>query len=207
MDLWIWAVLGYLSGSIPWGYLLAKMKGVDIRKLGSGNIGAANVARNLGMTSGLAVALLDFAKSFIPTYLAATYANLFTAFVVAVFALSGAVASIFLRFRGGKGFSAFTGGYVALALATGVWGPVAVLLTIWVSIVILTQITGLANVVTVISAIPLHAMPFTKSVLPYVVFGAMVIIYTHWDNISLLLSGKLDEQRFFNKKRSIMMRR
>jgi len=207
MDLWMWALLGYLSGSIPWGYIIARAKSVDITKIGSGNIGAANVGRALGVGYGILVAILDISKTFIPTYLAVIYGNEFVGFVTAMFALIGAVASVFLRFRGGKGFGAFTGGYLALALASHAWGPLAVLITLWFSIVALTQMTGLANVVSIITAIPLHAMPATRTVLPYVVFGAMVILYTHWDNILLMLQGKLEEQRFGSKKRSITMQR
>lgn len=207
VDLWLWALIGYLSGSIPFGYIVAKLKGVDITRVGSGNIGAANVGRTLGIGYGILVALLDISKTFIPTYLAVVYGNEFTGFVTAMFALIGAVASIFLKFRGGKGFGAFTGGYLALAIATNAWGPIAVLVTLWITIVGFTQMTGLANVVTIITAIPLHAMPATRALLPYIVFGAMVILYTHWDNILLMLEGKLEEQRFSNKKRSITMRR
>jgi|GEM_PF-5730682 len=157
--------------------MLAKAKGYDITKIGSGNIGAANVGRILGLGYGILVALLDISKTFIPTYLAVIYGNEFAGFVTAMFALIGAVASIFLKFRG----------------------------ALWVAIVGFTQMTGLANVVTIITAIPLHAMPATRVLLPYVVFGAMVILYTHWDNILLMLQGKLEEQRFSSKKRSITM--
>jgi len=207
MGPWFWAVLGYVCGSIPWGYIVGRAKGVDITRLGSGNIGGANVARNIGIQYGIVVTVLDILKTFIPTYIAVHYAGIFAGFVAAMFALIGAVATPILRFRGGKGFAAFVGGYLALAAATNAWGPIAVLVTIWVSIVVLTQMTGLANIVSVLAAVPLHAMPSTKAILPYVVFGTMVILYTHWDNILLMMQGKLEEQRFGNKKRSIRMQR
>ncbi|HID08952.1 TPA: glycerol-3-phosphate acyltransferase, partial [Candidatus Micrarchaeota archaeon] len=96
-----WALIGYLSGSIPWGYLVGKAKGVDIRKLGSGNIGAANVARNLGLGYGVLVGTLDVLKGYIPTFLASTVAGVEYALLTAVFAVVGAVCSVFPRFRGG----------------------------------------------------------------------------------------------------------
>jgi glycerol-3-phosphate acyltransferase PlsY len=201
----LWAFFGYISGSIPFGYLVARAKGVDIRKRGSGNIGGANVARNLGMRYGALVVLLDILKTFIPTYLAVLYADVFTAMIVAMFGLIGAVATPFLGFRGGKGFSAFLGGYLALVIKLNLWGPFAILFTLWISTVILTQMTGLANILTITTAIPVHALPGAEIVLTYVVFSAMVIYYTHRDNIILMLQGKLEEQRFSNKKRSLTM--
>ncbi len=201
----IWAAIGYLSGSIPWGYLVARTKGVNIRRLGSGNIGGANVARNLGMKYGLLVVLLDLLKGFIPAYVAYAVAGINYALLSAMFAIIGAVFSAFLGFRGGKGFATIAGGYIALAYASGVWGPLMVMLTVWIAVVVLTQMTGLANVVTIISAIPANALVGSHLLVAYVVFAAVVVLYSHRDNIILMLQGKLEEQRFSSKKRSITM--
>ena len=204
-DTFIWAVVGYLIGSIPWGYIVARVRGVDITKRGSGNIGGANVARNLGMGYGILVVILDMLKGFLPAYAAYVFAGTEYALLAAMFALIGAVFSIFLRFRGGKGFGTLTGGYLALAYVSGVWGPLAVMVTIWASVVILTQMTGLANIVTIIAGIPLHALVASPLMTTYVTFAAIVVLYSHRDNIVLMLQGKLEEQRFSSKKRSITM--
>ena len=201
----IWALIGYVSGSIPWGYIVAKFKGVDITKMGSGNIGGANVARNLGMGYGVLVGILDLLKGFVPAYLAYVYAGTNYALLSAMFAVIGAVFSLFLRFRGGKGFATIMGGYLALAYVSGVWGPLSVLITIWFVVVLLTQMTGLANIVTIIAAIPLNALVASPLMTTYVTFAALVVLYSHRDNIILMLQGKLEEQRFSNKKRSITL--
>ena len=69
-------LLGYLLGSIPFGYIFAKIKGVDIKKVGSGNTGATNVSRALGKKWAILVGLLDVLKAAIPVYIAITYLNI-----------------------------------------------------------------------------------------------------------------------------------
>ncbi len=201
----LWALAGYLSGSIPWGYIVARAKGVDITRMGSGNIGGANVGRVLGMGYGILAGILDMLKGFLPAYLAYVFAGIEYALLAAMFAVIGAVSSVFLRFRGGKGFAAIAGAYLALAYASGVWGPLAVMLTLWISTVLLTQMTGLANILTIITGIPLHALIASPIMTTYVTFAAIVTLYSHRDNIILMLQGKLEEQRFSSKKRSITM--
>src|SRR5215467_4882779 len=99
------AVVGsYLVGSIPTGLLIARARGIDIRSVGSGNIGATNVARALGKKVGLLVLFLDALKGFLPTF-AATRTDFSDAVVAAVglAAIVGHVLPVWLRFRGGKG--------------------------------------------------------------------------------------------------------
>ena len=116
----------FLLGSIPFGVLLARRRGVDLKKVGSGNIGATNAARALGKKAGGVVLLLDTLKAFVPTLLAARWlapgrpelaaATGFAAFV-------GHIYSPWLRFRGGKGVACALGAFLALApLATAVAG-------------------------------------------------------------------------------------
>src|SRR5712692_3323505 len=98
-------VLGYLSGSIPYGALLAKwIKGVDVRRAGSGNIGATNVARVAGRKLGVLVLLLDAAKGALPVLISLHWSseNWLHA-TVGLAAFLGHVFPIWLRFRGGKG--------------------------------------------------------------------------------------------------------
>ena len=202
----VWALTGYLCGSIPWGYLVGRMKGVDIRKLGSGNIGGANVGRNLGKGYGILVGVLDLLKGFCPAYLAYTLVNIENALLAAMFAVIGAVFPVFLRFRGGKGFATVVGGYLALAGATTTLGPLAVMLATWISLVVLTQMTGLANIVTLLSGIPLHAITADPVMTAYICFATAVVLYSHRDNISLMLRGKLEEQRLsYRGRRSVKM--
>lgn len=99
------AVLGYLSGSVPYGLLLSKrFAGVDIQKTGSGNIGATNVARVAGRRLAVAVLLLDVAKGALPVALARAVTEDLTVHAAAGFAaVLGHVFPVWLRFRGGKG--------------------------------------------------------------------------------------------------------
>jgi glycerol-3-phosphate acyltransferase PlsY len=111
---WFLALGSYLLGSIPFGLLLARARGVEIRSLGSGNIGATNVARSLGRTEGLLTLLCDAGKGFLPTLLAAAL-GLSAAWMgtVALLATLGHVYPLWLRFRGGKGVATGWGAFLA----------------------------------------------------------------------------------------------
>lgn len=201
-----WALVGYFSGSIPWGYLVGMLKGVKITELGSGNIGCANVARNLGAGYGLLVGFLDLLKGLAPAALAGILVGADYALLTAMFAVIGAVFSIFLRFRGGKGFATSIGGYLALAGIVGVWEPLVIMLTLWLSTVFLTQMTGLANILTSSTGVPLHFLYTSGVLVPYTVFAWALLVYSHRDNIRLMLGGQLEEQRLSHRgKRSIKM--
>jgi glycerol-3-phosphate acyltransferase PlsY len=106
----------YLLGSIPTGVLLARRRGVDLRAVGSGNIGATNVARSMGKGLGAATLLGDCAKGFLPVLLARHLLSepVFVA-AAGLAAFLGHVFSIFLRFRGGKGVATALGVFLALA--------------------------------------------------------------------------------------------
>lgn len=186
----LWALIGYLVGSLPWGYWIGKLKGVDITKKGSGNIGAANVNRVLGAKYAVLVALLDFLKGFVPPYAAYALTSSTTlALVAALFAGVGAAFSVFMRFHGGKGFAALAGAFVALAYITNSFGTVAVLATTWISLVVLTRIASLTNFVTMITAVPLTALTGNAPLFSFAVFATLLLSYTLRANIRRLLNG------------------
>lgn len=186
----LWALAGYLAGSVPWGYWVGKLKGVDITKKGSGNIGAANVNRVLGAKYAVLVAVLDFLKGFAPPYAAyALTSSVDLALIAALFAGIGAAFSVFMGFRGGKGFAALAGAFVALAHVTGSTGTVAVLATTWASLVVLTRIASLSNFVTMITAVPLTALVGNAHLLSFAVFATLLLSYTLRENIKRLLRG------------------
>ena len=106
-------VAAYLIGSIPFGFLVGKMRGVDVRTVGSKNIGATNVFRTVGRKWGLLAFALDFLKGFIPTFLALRYARASGDAFLACLPLATGVACVaghmftcFMKFKGGKGFMA-----------------------------------------------------------------------------------------------------
>ncbi len=105
----------YVAGSIPFGLLVARAKGVDIRAAGSGNIGATNVARVVGKPLGVLVLVLDAAKGFGPTFAALRAGGPQVAAIAGILAIVGHVFPVWLRFRGGKGVATALGVFLALA--------------------------------------------------------------------------------------------
>jgi acyl phosphate:glycerol-3-phosphate acyltransferase len=188
---------GYLIGSIPWGYVVSKLlRGVDIRTVGSGNLGAANVWRALGFKAGLAVALLDVGKGFAAALLGVWLGNELTGLLAGIAAMVGHWRPLFMGLaRGGK-MVATTGG-VALALA-----PLACLAAgaIWVVSFLATRYTSVASMLAAV-ALPVFALVFGSSV-PVLVFAAgaaLAILLLHRANIARLLSGT--ENRFTLRRR------
>jgi glycerol-3-phosphate acyltransferase PlsY len=183
---------GYLIGSIPWGYVVAKLlRGVDIRTVGSGNLGAANVWRVLGFKAGLAVAVLDVGKGFAAALLGLWAGDELTGLLAGIAAMVGHWRPLFMGLNKGGKIVATTGG-VALALA-----PLATLATgvVWVVTFLLTRYTSVASMLAAI-ALPLFALAFGSSAL-VVVFSAgaaLAILLLHRANIGRLLSGT--ENRF-----------
>ena len=193
-------VLAYLIGSIPFGFLVARRTaGVDIRAVGSGNIGATNVGRHLGLKFFLVVFLLDFLKGAVPTGVALALrirhpeldAFDFLPELVGLATILGHVFSIFLNLRGGKGVATTIGvlcvltpGCLALALA--VW-VAAVLVWRWVALG--SVLFALALVVAWLSSEP-H--PFAKPNLALALFLFAVsglIVVRHRGNLVRIVNG------------------
>ena len=104
IDYFLLIIFGYLLGSIPFGYLISKTKGIDIRKVGSGAIGGTNVTRALGLKYGLLVAILDLLKGAIPVYLAIKFlVSDWQIVTVAISPVLGHIFPVWLGFKGGKG--------------------------------------------------------------------------------------------------------
>jgi acyl phosphate:glycerol-3-phosphate acyltransferase len=188
---------GYLIGSIPWGYLLSRLlTGVDIRTVGSGNLGAANVWRILGFKAGLAVALLDVGKGFAAALLGLWLSGELVGLLAGIAAMVGHWRPLFMGLaRGGK-MVATTGG-VALALA-----PIACIAVagVWIASFLVTRYTSVASMLAA-AALPLFALAFGSS-LTVVAFGAgasIAILLLHRANIRRLLTGT--ENRFELRRR------
>jgi glycerol-3-phosphate acyltransferase PlsY len=183
---------GYVLGSMPWGYWLPRLlTGVNIRQVGSGNTGAANVWRTLGFKIGLSVALLDIAKGLAAALIATLFADELVGVLAGIAALIGHWRPLFIGFaRGGK-IVATTGG-VALALV-----PLATLAAagVWIATFLATRYTSVASLLSA-ATLPLFALLFGAS-WPVVAFaaGAAVAIFAlHRANIGRLLSRT--ENRF-----------
>jgi glycerol-3-phosphate acyltransferase PlsY len=174
----------YLLGSIPTGLLLARAKGVDIRAVGSGNIGATNVSRTLGKRLGVLVLVLDALKGLAPV-LAARFLHLGSEVMAAVglAAILGHVFPVWLRFRGGKGVATALGVFTAL---TPLAAAAAVL--IYLATVLVTRISSVGSLLAATGL--LGAMVIAREPPPILLLGAAVwalILFRHRSNIRRLL--------------------
>src|SRR5207244_12079083 len=175
---------GYLLGSMPWGYWLPRIfKGVNIRKVGSGSTGAANVWRTLGFKIGLGVALLDIAKGFAAALLGLWLGGEFVGLLAGIAALIGHWRPLFIGFgRGGK-IVATTGG-VTLALA-----PFATLAVagVWIATFLVTRYTSVASLLAA-AALPLFAILFGASwlVVAFAAGAAVAIFGLHPAHLACL---------------------
>ena len=189
--------LGYLLGSIPTGYLLAKAKGVDIRTVGSGNIGATNVFRYLGKPAGIAVLLIDAAKGFIAVTVIARILiprvfHVHDETIREWLSICGGISAVlghnytcWLRFKGGKGIATSAGVLVALVP----WS-LLIILTIWILVFAFTRYVSLGSLCAAF-ALPFAAWATGESRL-IIVFTAILgvlAIYKHKANIQRLLKG------------------
>ena len=185
-------VLGYVLGSCPWGYWLVRIfRGEDIRKVGSGGIGASNVFRAYGRTLGFPVILLDVLKGFVPAFLGVQLVSPLCGIIAGAAAMAGHYRPLFLRFqKGGKMVA--TGGGVLFGVAVFVaLGAGAV----WLIAFALTRYTSVASILSALSA-PLWAWVFgySTSVLVLTSVSAAGVIFLHRGNLKRLRTGS--ENRF-----------
>jgi len=182
-------IAAYLLGSIPFGYAAGRLARIDLRATGSGNTGATNVYRSLGLWGAVPVILLDVLKGFLPVWLFPMWdgkAWPYLAIVYGIAAVAGHVWSVFLRLRGGKGVATAAG--VMLALA-----PIAatIAMLVWVGLVL---ITGFVSVASLIAAtlIPVLAY-FEDAPIETIVFSlgiASFVWWTHRSNLVRLVHGE-----------------
>ncbi len=179
-------VWGYLAGSLPLTFLLARRHGVDLRRSGSGNVGAANVLRTSGATSAILATLLDGAKGATAVWVAMWFTNGLATLVAAGLAsIVGHVYPVWLRFRGGKGVATAAGVFlvfepIAVAIASGVFAA-GVLLTHYVSVGSIAAAITLAAVVAVLGA--------PTTVVVGAVVAAIIVVNRHRGNLSRIFAG------------------
>ncbi len=178
----------YLIGSIPFGLLIARARGIDIRQVGSGNIGSTNITRALGFRWGLVVAILDVSKAYLPALVACQLSpNNCQLLVISLMPVIGHIFSVWIGFKGGKGVAATFG---LLAFYFGL--PLFVLfMVIWYLTVKWVKLMSLVNL-GVGLLLPL-AFWIKYQTAPYALFGAVlcsIIWWSHRENIKRLLKGK-----------------
>jgi glycerol-3-phosphate acyltransferase PlsY len=197
----------YLLGSVPFGYLAGKIRGIDIRTIGSGNVGATNVVRVLGKAYGYPVFVLDFLKG-----LGAVKISMWVAMLVhpdrgspEVFGIVAAGGSVighcfplWLKFKGGKGVATSAGALFALmplafAIGVAIW-LVIFWFTRYVSLASMTAAVALPFVILILSSLP-HS--YGTALFYFSVCLAAVVIWQHRENLNRLLRGS--EPRFTRK--------
>jgi glycerol-3-phosphate acyltransferase PlsY len=182
-----WLVLiAYLLGAVPTGYILGSLAGVDVRKAGSGNVGATNVARVVGKRHGIFTLIADVAKGFVPVIIAIhlNFSPLATA-CVGIAAFLGHLYPVFLRFKGGKGVATALGVFLALAP----WVTL-VLIMIFAAVFLAARIVSLSSMISAASApLVLWISSYPSLWVWMSLFIAAMIVLRHRENIQRLLSG------------------
>ncbi|MBN1404991.1 MAG: glycerol-3-phosphate 1-O-acyltransferase PlsY [Candidatus Omnitrophica bacterium] len=186
-------VSAYLIGSIPTSYILSRLKGVDIRQHGSGNIGATNTLRVMGKGMGVMVLVLDMLKGVICVLLlpkiffnanANISIDMFRVFMAGA-SVFGHIWTIFLNFKGGKGVATTLGVFLALSPK-----PAIAAILIWLIVVILSKYVSLSSIIMML-AMPAMMLFFAQPV-SYAILGVILCIvigYTHRQNIDRLFRG------------------
>jgi acyl phosphate:glycerol-3-phosphate acyltransferase len=190
---WLLPLGGYLVGSIPFGYLIVKLRqGGDVRAAGSGNIGATNVTRLAGALAGALTLLLDAGKGYLAVWAAAhlSQGNITWMALAGLAAIVGHMFPVWIGFRGGKGVATAVGVFVPLC-----WQAVGAALLLWLAVLAFWRYISLASVVAA-AALPLliyrmyapgHAPPYGVSI--STALAATLIIVKHRANIQRLMAG------------------
>lgn len=188
-------VIAYLLGSIPFGLLIGKAKGIDVRKAGSGNIGASNVMRIVGTPWAVTVLILDAAKAALPVLLMrwAGYDSALLHLAAGLCAVFGHTWSVYLRGKGGRGVASALGVLIALTPSIALIGFAS-----WVLVVAVTRYISLASMLAgsvIVVFMFVFQMPTSYKWGAVALFA--LVVYRHIPNIKRLLAGT--EHRFGEK--------
>jgi len=180
-------LFGYLAGSLPFGYWVVRWtKGVDIRTVGSGNIGATNVWRTFGPRYGIPVILLDVAKGFVPALAATLAAGHVAGALAGGAAMLGHWRPLFLGFaKGGKMVATCGGALLGLAPLVGLVGAI-----VWIAVFALTRYASVASIVAALS-LPIGALLLEEPwpVLVFASAAALGVLILHRGNLARLRAG------------------
>jgi glycerol-3-phosphate acyltransferase PlsY len=189
---------GYLCGSIPFGLLLARHAGVDVRRVGSGNIGAANVARSTSTWLGLATLGLDAAKGAVPVVLARWLADEQVAAYAGLAAFLGHVFPLYLSLAGGKGVATALGMLMALCPAVAVTA-----LLVFVAVFAVWRYVSAASITAALSTpVAAASLGYPPVIVATILAMTLVIVVRHRHNLARLCAGT--EPRFVLKKQAAL---
>ena len=183
INFFLFAAASYLVGSIPFAFVLTKISGNgDIRKIGSGNIGATNVLRTGKKKLAIIVLLLDIFKGFLPVaILSAFYQNEFSnlqIIIIGSLSIIGHIYPIWLKFKGGKGVASLIGFVLGVD-----YKLVILFIFVWILVALIKRYSSLASIVSIIF-------------LPILALLCFLIIFKHFSNIKRLISGSENKIKF-----------
>ena len=196
MEIAVYALAAYLFGAIPFGLLVAKSRGVDIREKGSGNIGATNVFRVVGKGWGIFTFVLDALKGFIPAYAFPQAAGCGSDYGVlfGICAILGHSFPVYLKFKGGKGVATSAGMLLGVA-------PLAVLagFICWLLCLVVSRYVSLASILAAaVAGASVWFMEKPLAIQLGLTAISVLVVWLHRANIKRLLNGT--EHRFGKKK-------
>jgi glycerol-3-phosphate acyltransferase PlsY len=179
-------VAAYLLGSIPFSYLVARRKGIDVRTVGSGNVGATNVMRSAGRAAGLTAFGLDFLKGSLATWLALRLAGPTVAAAAAVIAVAGHMYPVWLSFKGGKGVATGAGAFLPILPLASVAGLLTFAVVAW-----LTRYASVGSIAGT-SALPLVSLLMGEPAASTAAaaLAAALIVWKHRENIRRIAAGR-----------------
>jgi len=201
------SLISYLLGSFPAGYLVSRLRGIDVRKAGSGNVGATNVTRVLGKQFGYPVFLMDFVKGLVAVLLAGAIAHrchfdsIASDFCVAlggIFSVFGHSFPVWLGFKGGKGVATSLGVIFGIS-----WIAAIIMCAVWIVLFKITRYVSVASIAAAIALpVAMTALLFLHQLRsPVLVYFSLclaaIVVIRHRSNVSRLLSGT--EPRFARK--------
>jgi len=204
IELLVKALLAYLLGSLVGSLLLGRLRGVDIRTMGSGNAGATNMLRTQGKAAALVVLLVDVGKGWVATGVLAPWAipglapaaggmHSLAQSVCGLAVILGHIYPLWYGLRGGKGFATYLGAVLGINPAL-----VGVMILAWLATVVLTGFVGLASIVSAIAvaiAVAARSSAFGQPLLVFGILAVLLIVYTHRANIGRMIAGNESRAR------------
>jgi glycerol-3-phosphate acyltransferase PlsY len=189
-DLLLALLLGYVFGSIPFGWVLTRLAGKgDVRKIGSGNIGATNVLRTGSKPLAAATLILDCLKATAAIFLARAIFTDFDALYADRFAAAGALVGhlypVWLKFRGGKGVATLLGVLIGLLPEAS-----AIYAAVWLAVLLVTRISSAAGIAAAVSAPVSAALLGANTLFPMLLGFALLVVWKHRENIARLRARK-----------------
>lgn len=189
-------IASYFIGSIPFAYIIVKLvKNIDIRTVGSGNVGATNVARVLGKWGFISVFLLDLLKGFLPVFISYYfYGQSIGTLIVATVVVLGHTYTVFLGFKGGKGVATGTGVFLALAPI-----EIGVAFIVFLIVFLISKMVSASSIcaaIMLLIAVFINSDWFALKILTFII--VFFVIFKHRANIVRIVKG--EENKFSRKK-------